>query len=228
MQTGKIRWRTCSNAVTWICLLQCSQVLVTIYADYIAPLFDKFTPLPEGELKTDIEALAKSISFPLTKVYVVEGIQYYITQYAVVILKIFFLSKLDTFKLQLFPHLYYTLTVFTDLHAGHCFLHSQDPSVHLTAMPIFTAFSRTNASYCLTLFLKTTRLSTSLESLRLSTQRTTSHPVNQKPSPRYSIKSCFSHHKLIGYINWLHYKLIGCKTWNCRSFCCDWGLADNG
>lgn len=49
------------------------QVLVTIYADYIAPLFDKFTPLPEGELKTDIEALAKSISFPLTKVYVVEG-----------------------------------------------------------------------------------------------------------------------------------------------------------
>lgn len=54
-------------------LLLCSQVLVTIYADYIAPLFDKFTPLPEGELKTDIETMAKSISFPLTKVYVVEG-----------------------------------------------------------------------------------------------------------------------------------------------------------
>uniref|UniRef100_A0A3B4GTI9 CAAX prenyl protease n=2 Tax=Haplochromini TaxID=319058 RepID=A0A3B4GTI9_9CICH len=49
------------------------QVLVTIYADYIAPLFDKFTPLPDGELKTDIEAMAKSISFPLTKIYVVEG-----------------------------------------------------------------------------------------------------------------------------------------------------------
>ena len=49
------------------------KVLVTIYADYIAPLFDKFTPLPEGELKTDIETMAKSISFPLTKVYVVEG-----------------------------------------------------------------------------------------------------------------------------------------------------------
>lgn len=46
---------------------------MTIYADYIAPLFDKFTPLPEGELKTDIENMAKSISFPLTKVYVVEG-----------------------------------------------------------------------------------------------------------------------------------------------------------
>ncbi|XP_064408138.1 CAAX prenyl protease 1 homolog isoform X2 [Latimeria chalumnae] len=49
------------------------QVLVTIYADYIAPLFDKFTPLPEGELKEEIEKMARSISFPLTKVYVVEG-----------------------------------------------------------------------------------------------------------------------------------------------------------
>ncbi|XP_024293499.1 CAAX prenyl protease 1 homolog isoform X2 [Oncorhynchus tshawytscha] len=49
------------------------QVLVTIYADYIAPLFDKFTPLPEGELKEEIESMSKSISFPLTKVYVVEG-----------------------------------------------------------------------------------------------------------------------------------------------------------
>ncbi|KAH0502007.1 CAAX prenyl protease 1-like protein [Microtus ochrogaster] len=49
------------------------QVLVTIYADYIAPLFDKFTPLPEGQLKQEIEVMAKSIDFPLTKVYVVEG-----------------------------------------------------------------------------------------------------------------------------------------------------------
>ncbi|XP_074977478.1 CAAX prenyl protease 1 homolog isoform X5 [Caretta caretta] len=49
------------------------EVLVTIYADYIAPLFDKFIPLPEGELKQAIEMMAKSIDFPLTKVYVVEG-----------------------------------------------------------------------------------------------------------------------------------------------------------
>uniref|UniRef100_A0AAR2IQG1 CAAX prenyl protease n=1 Tax=Pygocentrus nattereri TaxID=42514 RepID=A0AAR2IQG1_PYGNA len=57
----------------WLFTLIVSLVLVTIYADYIAPLFDKFTPLPEGELKTDIESMAKSISFPLTKIYVVEG-----------------------------------------------------------------------------------------------------------------------------------------------------------
>ncbi|XP_074790635.1 CAAX prenyl protease 1 homolog isoform X2 [Natator depressus] len=57
----------------WLFTLVVSLVLVTIYADYIAPLFDKFIPLPEGELKQAIEMMAKSIDFPLTKVYVVEG-----------------------------------------------------------------------------------------------------------------------------------------------------------
>ncbi|KAM8975661.1 CAAX prenyl protease 1 homolog isoform 2-T2 [Pelodytes ibericus] len=57
----------------WLFTLVVSLVLVTIYADYIAPLFDKFIPLPEGELKEAIEAMAQSIHFPLTKVYVVEG-----------------------------------------------------------------------------------------------------------------------------------------------------------
>uniref|UniRef100_A0A2K5Q9I0 CAAX prenyl protease n=1 Tax=Cebus imitator TaxID=2715852 RepID=A0A2K5Q9I0_CEBIM len=57
----------------WLFTLAVSLVLVTIYADYIAPLFDKFTPLPEGKLKEEIEVMAKSIDFPLTKVYVVEG-----------------------------------------------------------------------------------------------------------------------------------------------------------
>ena len=49
------------------------QVLVTIYADFIAPLFDKFTPLPEGDLRTAIEELAQKLSFPLKKLYVVEN-----------------------------------------------------------------------------------------------------------------------------------------------------------
>lgn len=48
-------------------------VLMTVYPDYIAPLFDKFTPLPEGNLKSQIEKLAKSIHFPLTKIFVVDG-----------------------------------------------------------------------------------------------------------------------------------------------------------
>ena len=47
--------------------------MVTIYADYIAPLFDKYVSLPVGELRGQIEELAASLNFPLYKLYVVEG-----------------------------------------------------------------------------------------------------------------------------------------------------------
>jgi len=47
--------------------------MITVYADYIAPLFDRFTPLPDGELRSQIETLAASIDFPLKKLFVVEG-----------------------------------------------------------------------------------------------------------------------------------------------------------
>ena len=46
---------------------------MTIYMDYIAPLFDKFTLLPEGTLRSSIEQLAARISFPLAKIYIVDG-----------------------------------------------------------------------------------------------------------------------------------------------------------
>ncbi|KAF8778713.1 CAAX prenyl protease 1 homolog [Argiope bruennichi] len=59
--------------ILWAFCVILSLVLMTVYADFIAPLFDKFTPLPEGPLRTRIEELAKSISFPLKKLYVVEG-----------------------------------------------------------------------------------------------------------------------------------------------------------
>ncbi|XP_071956270.1 CAAX prenyl protease 1 homolog [Antedon mediterranea] len=57
----------------WIFIVIFTLVFMTVYADYIAPLFDKYTPLPEGELRCKIEELAKSIDFPLYKLYVVEG-----------------------------------------------------------------------------------------------------------------------------------------------------------
>ena len=44
-----------------------------IYPEFIAPLFDKYTPLPESPLRTKIEELAGRVSFPLTKIFVVEG-----------------------------------------------------------------------------------------------------------------------------------------------------------
>ena len=37
------------------------------------PLFNKFTPLEEGVLRTRIEALASSLAFPLTKLFVCDG-----------------------------------------------------------------------------------------------------------------------------------------------------------
>ncbi|KAL7077499.1 hypothetical protein ACQ4LE_003368 [Meloidogyne hapla] len=48
-------------------------LMMFIYPEFIAPLFDKYTPLPESELKTKIEALANQVEFPLKKLYVVEG-----------------------------------------------------------------------------------------------------------------------------------------------------------
>ncbi len=48
-------------------------VMMTVYPVYIAPLFDKYTPLPEGELRKEIEALATKLDYPLSKLFVVEG-----------------------------------------------------------------------------------------------------------------------------------------------------------
>ncbi|CAG9861176.1 unnamed protein product [Phyllotreta striolata] len=59
----------------WLWLVVCiiSMILLTIYPAVIAPLFDKYTPLPEGKLRSEIEALASQLKFPLTQLYVVEG-----------------------------------------------------------------------------------------------------------------------------------------------------------
>ncbi|OLY81034.1 CAAX prenyl protease 1-like protein [Smittium mucronatum] len=46
---------------------------ITIFPTLIQPLFNKFTPLEDGELKTSIENLAARLEFPLKKLYVVDG-----------------------------------------------------------------------------------------------------------------------------------------------------------
>merc|ERR1712156_294004 len=57
----------------WAFVVGFTLFMMIIYPEFIAPLFDKYTPLPEGELRTEIEALAASIEFPLYKLFVVEG-----------------------------------------------------------------------------------------------------------------------------------------------------------
>lgn len=43
------------------------------YTSLILPLFNKLTPLAEGELKTTIEGFAKKVNFPLDNVFVMDG-----------------------------------------------------------------------------------------------------------------------------------------------------------
>ncbi|KAL1131900.1 hypothetical protein AAG570_011511 [Ranatra chinensis] len=57
----------------WLFAMVTMLFFMTVYADYIAPLFDTYTPLPDGDLRTKIEGLAASIKFPLYKLYLVEG-----------------------------------------------------------------------------------------------------------------------------------------------------------
>jgi len=48
-------------------------IMITIYPHLIAPLFNKFTELEDGELKEKIKKLAEQVNFPLTKIFVVDG-----------------------------------------------------------------------------------------------------------------------------------------------------------
>ncbi|XP_077296424.1 CAAX prenyl protease 1 homolog isoform X2 [Arctopsyche grandis] len=61
--------------IVWLWSFCCVMILllVMIYPSLIAPLFDKYSPLPDGPLRSSIEALAASLKFPLGQLYVVEG-----------------------------------------------------------------------------------------------------------------------------------------------------------
>jgi len=57
----------------WGFMSTISLFLMIIYPHVIAPLFNKFTPLEEGELRTAIEELAQRHKFPLKNLFVVDG-----------------------------------------------------------------------------------------------------------------------------------------------------------
>ena len=50
-----------------------SIIIMFIYPEFIAPLFDRYERFPDCELRIKIEQLASKIGFPLKKLYVVEG-----------------------------------------------------------------------------------------------------------------------------------------------------------
>jgi STE24 endopeptidase len=63
------------NAWLWAWILITTwQLLITYIApSWIMPLYNKFTPMPEGELKTAIQQLGQRCGFPLDGVFMMDG-----------------------------------------------------------------------------------------------------------------------------------------------------------
>ena len=59
----------------WFAIIACAFILFMnmFYTSLILPLFNRLTPLPDGELKTAIEDFAKKVSFPLDNIFVIDG-----------------------------------------------------------------------------------------------------------------------------------------------------------
>ncbi|CAO3687232.1 unnamed protein product [Rhizopus microsporus] len=57
----------------WVIAIIFQLFIITVYPTFIQPLFNKLTPLEEGELRTRINELAARIQFPLKKLYVIDG-----------------------------------------------------------------------------------------------------------------------------------------------------------
>ncbi|OVE81454.1 hypothetical protein BVY03_03670 [bacterium K02(2017)] len=66
--TGDFWWISVWAAITVFQL-----ILVTVYPTFLAPLFNKFTPLPDGELKDKITSLSKKVNMPLSGIFLVDG-----------------------------------------------------------------------------------------------------------------------------------------------------------
>ena len=66
--TGKHFWY-----LVWIVISLFSVFMAVFYSSLIVPLFNKQTPLEEGELKNAIAAFAKKVNFKIDNIYVING-----------------------------------------------------------------------------------------------------------------------------------------------------------
>eukprot|EP00545_Synedropsis_sp_CCMP1620_P002784 CAMPEP_0119014276 /NCGR_PEP_ID=MMETSP1176-20130426/9449_1 /TAXON_ID=265551 /ORGANISM="Synedropsis recta cf, Strain CCMP1620" /LENGTH=489 /DNA_ID=CAMNT_0006967431 /DNA_START=198 /DNA_END=1667 /DNA_ORIENTATION=- len=57
----------------WAFMFCFSVIMMTVVPVVIMPLFNKYETLPEGDLKTRIYALADTLQYPLTKLFVMDG-----------------------------------------------------------------------------------------------------------------------------------------------------------
>ena len=65
---GNYAWLYC-----WAAVVLFSLVVQYVSPTWIMPLFNKFTPMQDGELKTAIMDYARSVDFPVKNVYVMDG-----------------------------------------------------------------------------------------------------------------------------------------------------------
>ncbi len=63
------------NFWIWFAMITSAFVLFAnmFYTSLIVPLFNKLEPLPDGELKTEIEKFAAKVNFPLDNIFVIDG-----------------------------------------------------------------------------------------------------------------------------------------------------------
>ena len=57
----------------WVAVTSITLFMQFFYSDLIVPLFNKQTPLPDGELRTAIEAFAARVNFKLGNIYIIDG-----------------------------------------------------------------------------------------------------------------------------------------------------------
>ncbi len=66
--SGMYWWLYC-----WLLFFGYSLFIAQVYPIWIAPIFNKFTPLAEGELRTKIQALAQKANFPMANIYIMDA-----------------------------------------------------------------------------------------------------------------------------------------------------------
>lgn len=59
--------------VFWVVITVFMLFMNMFYTTLIMPLFNKLSPLEEGELRTAIEAYSNKVNFPLTNIFVIDG-----------------------------------------------------------------------------------------------------------------------------------------------------------
>ncbi|CAN5602944.1 M48 family metallopeptidase [soil metagenome] len=59
--------------IAWVCISGFSILISMFYASWILPMFNKLSPLPDGELKTRLNDYCKKVQFPVSELFVMDG-----------------------------------------------------------------------------------------------------------------------------------------------------------